>query len=113
MGSGICGTRLSPVGVWMLIGFGHALTCQKMLFWLSDFAFKFRLTNFNMLYSCDLLHTFKFYQYFQSTEPFPMTCPSRNPHRYSESTIWFFCPVCPKGCKSTTGSIQHMCARHG
>ena len=43
---------------------------------------------------------------------FTMTRPSRNPDRYSNSTIWFHCPICSKPCKSKASRLRHIRAKH-
>jgi hypothetical protein len=42
-----------------------------------------------------------------------MPRPARNPTRYSESILWWKCPICPKLCKSKSGGDRHICQKHG
>src|SRR5882757_8721193 len=42
-----------------------------------------------------------------------MPHPARSPLRqYSESTIWWECPICSKRCKSKPGRTQHIRSTH-
>lgn len=41
-----------------------------------------------------------------------MTRPPRNPQHYSDSPVWWTCPVCLKRCKSKAGGKKHIRAMH-
>src|SRR3977135_3844628 len=42
-----------------------------------------------------------------------MPRPARSPSRYSNSTVWWPCPLCSKSCKSKAGRLRHVRAKHG
>jgi hypothetical protein len=43
-----------------------------------------------------------------------MPHPPRSPlRRYSNSTVWWICPHCPKACKSKGGRTRHISQKHG
>jgi hypothetical protein len=41
-----------------------------------------------------------------------MPRPDRSPSRFLDSVVWWYCPVCPKVCKSKGGRVKHFRTKH-